>query len=78
MDVAERMNGDVAILAQAFLDDLSARHGKAAHGFSPEALEFLENWDWPGNNVRLWRVDTEEAGEGVRDGRWRWIGTRTP
>ncbi|GHC31467.1 MULTISPECIES: sigma-54 dependent transcriptional regulator [Gemmobacter] len=45
--------GDVAILAQAFLDDLSARHGKAAHGFSPDALEFLENWDWPGNLKEL-------------------------
>ena len=41
--------GDVAILAQGFLDDLSARHGKAAQGFTPAALEFLENWDWPGN-----------------------------
>lgn len=45
--------GDVAILAQAFLDDLAARHGKAAHGFTPEALEFLENWDWPGNLKEL-------------------------
>jgi two-component system response regulator HupR/HoxA len=44
--------GDVAILAQNFLDDLSARHGKAAHGFTP-ALEFLENWDWPGNLKEL-------------------------
>lgn len=41
--------GDVAILAQAFLDDLGARHGKLAHGFTPAALEFLESWDWPGN-----------------------------
>lgn len=41
--------GDVAILAQHVLDDLSARHGKAAHGFTPEALEFLEAYDWPGN-----------------------------
>jgi two-component system response regulator HupR/HoxA len=45
--------GDVAILAQAFLDDLSARHGKLAHGFTPAALEFLENWDWPGNLAEL-------------------------
>ena len=45
--------GDVAILAQAFLDDLAARHGKAAHGFTPAALEFLENWDWPGNLKEL-------------------------
>lgn len=41
--------GDVALLAQHFLSDLAARHGKAAHGFSPAALEFLENHDWPGN-----------------------------
>ena len=41
--------GDVAILAQHFLMDLAAQHGKAAHGFAPAALEFLENYDWPGN-----------------------------
>ncbi|MCB6176686.1 sigma-54 dependent transcriptional regulator [Rhodobacter sp. Har01] len=41
--------GDVAILAQDFLADLSARHGKPTHGFTPAALEFLENYDWPGN-----------------------------
>jgi two-component system response regulator HupR/HoxA len=41
--------GDVALLAQHFLSDLAAQHGKTAHGFSPAALEFLENYDWPGN-----------------------------
>lgn len=41
--------GDIALLAQAFLSDLAAVHGKAAHGFAPAALEFLENYDWPGN-----------------------------
>jgi two-component system response regulator HupR/HoxA len=41
--------GDVAILAQHFLTDLAATHGKSAHGFSPAALEFLEGYDWPGN-----------------------------
>ncbi|AWD21085.1 sigma-54-dependent transcriptional regulator [Pseudogemmobacter blasticus] len=41
--------GDVAILAQEFLADLAARHGKPAQGFTPAALEFLENYDWPGN-----------------------------
>jgi two-component system response regulator HupR/HoxA len=41
--------GDVAILAQEFLADLAARHGKAVQGFTPAALEFLENYDWPGN-----------------------------
>ena len=41
--------GDVAILAQHFLTGLAATHGKAAHGFTPAALAFLENYDWPGN-----------------------------
>ncbi|MCX7646103.1 MAG: sigma-54 dependent transcriptional regulator [Rhodobacteraceae bacterium] len=45
--------GDVAILAQHFLADLAARHGKQAHGFTPAALEFLENYDWPGNLAEL-------------------------
>lgn len=45
--------GDVAVLAQHFLQDLAARHGKQAHGFSPAALEFLENYDWPGNLAEL-------------------------
>ncbi len=45
--------GDVALLAQHFLADLAARHGKAAHGFTAAALEFLENHDWPGNLAEL-------------------------
>ncbi len=45
--------GDVAVLAQHFLSDLAARHGKAAHGFTAAALEFLENHDWPGNLAEL-------------------------
>lgn len=41
--------GDVAILAEHLLTELAARHGKLVHGFDPEALEFLEGHDWPGN-----------------------------
>ncbi|TCO70560.1 two-component system response regulator HupR/HoxA [Rhodovulum euryhalinum] len=41
--------GDVAILAQAMLADLAAAHGKPVHGLDGAALEFLENYDWPGN-----------------------------
>lgn len=41
--------GDVAILAQAMLADLAASHGKPVHGLDEAALEFLENYDWPGN-----------------------------
>lgn len=37
---------------------------------------FIVNTDWPGNNIKFWRLQTEdflpEAGPG-RDGRWRWM-----
>ena len=37
---------------------------------------FMVNTDWPGNNIKYWRLQTpeylSEAGPG-RDGRWRWI-----
>ncbi|PTV95497.1 two-component system response regulator HupR/HoxA [Rhodobacter aestuarii] len=41
--------GDVAILAQNFLAEAAARHGKPVLGFDGPALDFLENYDWPGN-----------------------------
>ncbi|GGH43324.1 response regulator [Frigidibacter albus] len=50
--------GDIALLAQHFLSDLAAAHGKAAHGFSPAALEFLEGYDWPGNLRELYNEVT--------------------
>lgn len=33
------------------------------------------NWDWPSNNTALWREldGPDRPGEGVRDGRWRWL-----
>ena len=27
---------------------------------------YIDNWDWPGNNLKWWRPRTE-------DGRWRWL-----
>ncbi len=37
---------------------------------------FMVNTDWPGNNIKYWRLQTSDylpdAGAG-RDGRWRWI-----
>ncbi len=41
--------GDVAVLAQSMLAEAAVRHGKQALGFDAAALEFLENYDWPGN-----------------------------
>ncbi|KFI26155.1 sigma-54-dependent transcriptional regulator [Paenirhodobacter enshiensis] len=41
--------GDVAMLAQRMLSDIATSHGKPIAGFDAAALEFLENYDWPGN-----------------------------
>ena len=41
--------GDVALLAQSMLAEAAVRHGKQALGFDAAALDFLENYDWPGN-----------------------------
>jgi len=41
--------GDVAVLAQQMLGEAVAAHGKQVLGFEPAALDFLENYDWPGN-----------------------------
>jgi two-component system nitrogen regulation response regulator NtrX len=39
---------DIALLARAFLEQLGARHGRAAR-LSHAALELLRRYDWPGN-----------------------------
>lgn len=41
--------GDIAMLAQHMLFEASSTHGKPVHGLADTALEFLENYDWPGN-----------------------------
>ncbi|KEO55987.1 sigma-54-dependent transcriptional regulator [Thioclava pacifica] len=41
--------GDVALLAQSILSEMSSAHGKPVMGFDAAALDFLENYDWPGN-----------------------------
>lgn len=45
--------GDIARLAERFLHDAAAEHGKPVRGFSDAAIEFLENYDWPGNLPEL-------------------------
>ncbi|HUH03076.1 MAG TPA: sigma-54 dependent transcriptional regulator [Kofleriaceae bacterium] len=41
--------GDVLLLAQYFLNQVSERVGKAVEGISPEAARKLIDYDWPGN-----------------------------
>ncbi|WP_413720827.1 sigma-54-dependent transcriptional regulator [Silicimonas sp. MF1-12-2] len=45
--------GDIARLAERFLHDAAEEHGKPVRGLSDAALEFLENYDWPGNLPEL-------------------------
>jgi two-component system response regulator AtoC len=40
---------DVPLLAQHFLNKLASENRKEIGGFSPEAIEFLLDYDWPGN-----------------------------
>jgi two-component system response regulator HupR/HoxA len=40
---------DLPLLAQHMLFDLGAQHGKPVNGLSELAVEFLSNYDWPGN-----------------------------
>jgi transcriptional regulator with GAF, ATPase, and Fis domain len=52
--------GDVALLAQHFLDLHCTRHGKRLRGFTPEAVRVLEAHGWPGN-VRELENEVERA-----------------
>lgn len=41
--------GDPVLLAQAFLERVAREHNRALKGLSPDALEALESYGWPGN-----------------------------
>jgi len=50
---------DIPLLAQLFLEDLNARGEKQVAGFTPEALDRLDLYPWPGNLDELARVVAE-------------------
>ena len=41
--------GDAALLAHAFLEKFNRQQGRSIRGFKPDALEMIENYEWPGN-----------------------------
>ena len=42
-------NGDIIVLAKAFLDRYGSENRKKVKGFSSQALEAIEHYSWPGN-----------------------------
>lgn len=48
--------GDIAILARAFIDEISAANDREVRSVSPEALRALEQYSWPGNVRELRNV----------------------
>ncbi|OHB81989.1 MAG: hypothetical protein A2V98_17565 [Planctomycetes bacterium RBG_16_64_12] len=67
--LAER-RADLPLLAQLLLEEVNARGTKQVAGFSPEALDRLHGYPWPGNVDELARVVAEahERAEGVQIG----------
>jgi len=55
----ERLD-DIPLLARAFLKELSVRNGKTLEDISPQAMQLLVNYPWPGN-VREFRNAMEHA-----------------
>ena len=53
-------DGDVPLLAQAFLKEFAKVNGKSIDGLSAEALEVMLHYHWPGN-VRELRAAMEHA-----------------
>jgi DNA-binding NtrC family response regulator len=52
--------GDIRVLAEHFLKRFAEENGKEIEGFSPEALEFINAYRWPGN-VRQLKNAVERA-----------------
>ncbi|MDQ2779924.1 MAG: sigma 54-interacting transcriptional regulator [Pseudomonadota bacterium] len=53
--LAERRE-DIPLLAQHFLGQIAARHGRRINGFAPDALRALATAPWPGNVRQLHNV----------------------
>lgn len=45
--------GDIGLLASYFLARIAERHGRNGLSFSPDAMELLERYDYPGNVRQL-------------------------
>lgn len=59
--------GDIMLLATAFLNEFNKKFGKRISGFTPDAIEALESYEWKGNVRELRnaieRITLLESGE---------------
>ena len=44
-----RRRDDIPLLVDAFIEDANRRHDRRFEGISPEAMEILQDYHWPGN-----------------------------
>jgi DNA-binding NtrC family response regulator len=47
---------DLPLLSQGFLEEINGRSTKQVAGFTPQALDWLDSYDWPGNVDELAHV----------------------
>jgi DNA-binding NtrC family response regulator len=50
---------DIPLLAQAFVEEINSRSTKQVAGFTPEALDYLDSYNWPGNVDELAQIVAE-------------------
>lgn len=53
MPALRNRGSDIPLLAEAFLREAASEHAKVARGIAPDALAFLEAYQWPGNLPEL-------------------------
>ncbi len=56
MPLLRRRREDIPLLANYFLNQITQEYNRNISGFEPEAMEFLENYRWPGNIRELRNV----------------------
>jgi DNA-binding NtrC family response regulator len=50
------LQGDIPLLVRAFIDEIASETGRDVHDISPEAMEKLQSYHWPGNVRQLRNV----------------------
>jgi two-component system NtrC family response regulator len=81
--------GDAVVIGQAIMERRAREHGRAFRGFTPEALEAIQAYPWPGNIRELENringavimaegryIGVEELGLPAETAEFRWLNLR--